>query len=91
MFVRRGSGCIIRWLIDHYWKLVFSVIINFTMVNLILYVAPKISLYAGVISLGFGDSLAAIVGSTWGRFKWPGELVYTCSSCSTGFQSSAHH
>ncbi|XP_065913777.1 dolichol kinase-like isoform X2 [Dysidea avara] len=34
--------------------------------------APKISLYAGVISLGFGDSLAAIVGSTWGKFKWPG-------------------
>ena len=31
------------------------------------------SLYAGVLALGVGDSLAALVGSKWGTRVWPGK------------------
>ncbi|GMR41855.1 hypothetical protein PMAYCL1PPCAC_12050 [Pristionchus mayeri] len=34
-------------------------------------VAPPIQLFAGVISVGVGDSMAALVGSTLGRNRWP--------------------
>lgn len=36
--------------------------------------ASKISLYAGVLALGVGDSLAAIVGTKWGAHTWPGKV-----------------
>lgn len=39
--------------------------------------APKISLYAGVLALGVGDSLAAIVGTKWGAHTWPGKVSLT--------------
>ena len=28
--------------------------------------------FAGIISVGVGDAMAAIVGSSLGRFRWPG-------------------
>jgi len=43
---------------------------------LFVLIAPKISLYAGVLALGIGDSLAAIVGTKWGTHMWPGKLLY---------------
>ncbi|CAO4369695.1 unnamed protein product [Caenorhabditis nigoni] len=33
---------------------------------------PKLAHFAGVAAVGVGDSMAAIVGSTWGRTKWTG-------------------
>ena len=42
--------------------------------NMMCFIAPKISLYAGVLALGVGDSLAAIVGTKWGTHTWPGKL-----------------
>ena len=32
----------------------------------------KLSLYSGVISLGVGDSMAAVAGSLFGKLQWPG-------------------
>jgi len=37
------------------------------------FLAPKcIALYAGVISLGVGDTVAAVVGSMIGKHHWRG-------------------
>ncbi|EGT36204.1 hypothetical protein CAEBREN_14053 [Caenorhabditis brenneri] len=33
---------------------------------------PTLSLFAGVAAVGVGDSMAAIVGSKWGKTKWTG-------------------
>ena len=36
-------------------------------------------MYAGVLSLGVGDSIAAVSGTLIGRNKWPGMLNnYLC-------------
>lgn len=34
--------------------------------------AAKLSMYAGVLALGIGDSMAAVAGKLMGRFRWPG-------------------
>ena len=33
------------------------------------------SMYAGTLSLGVGDSIAAVSGTLIGRNKWPGIIV----------------
>lgn len=33
----------------------------------------KLSMFAGVLSLGVGDSVAAVSGTLIGRHKWPGK------------------
>lgn len=35
-------------------------------------VVAKLSMYSGVLSLGVGDSIAAVSGTLIGRIKWPG-------------------
>eukprot|EP00731_Ephydatia_muelleri_P025952 Em0018g52a len=34
--------------------------------------ASKLALYAGVVSLGVGDSIASVAGKLMGKHKWPG-------------------
>uniref|UniRef100_A0A1I7SXH7 dolichol kinase n=1 Tax=Caenorhabditis tropicalis TaxID=1561998 RepID=A0A1I7SXH7_9PELO len=34
--------------------------------------SPKLSHFAGVAAVGVGDSMAAIIGSKWGKTKWNG-------------------
>ncbi|SCU94968.1 LADA_0G12596g1_1 [Lachancea dasiensis] len=67
-------------------------------IYLIIGVATPILLndsLVGVISLGVGDSLASIVGSRWGRSRWPGTnktiegtlaFISATSICSLGFK-----
>ena len=33
----------------------------------------KLTLYSGVLSLGVGDSIAALFGKLFGKTRWPGE------------------
>ena len=40
-------------------------------IHLLISVA-KLSMYSGTLSLGIGDSVAAIVGNLYGKVKWPG-------------------
>lgn len=35
----------------------------------------KLSLYSGVLSVGVGDSIAALAGSLMGRTHWPGNVI----------------
>lgn len=40
-----------------------------------LLLVSKLSMYAGVLSLGVGDSIAAVSGTLVGRHKWPGKKI----------------
>ncbi len=44
-------------------------------------VVTKLSMYAGVLSLGIGDSIAAVSGTLIGRTKWPGTPEYINNCC----------
>jgi len=34
----------------------------------------KLALYSGILALGIGDTMASVVGKTFGRLRWPGSL-----------------
>lgn len=33
-----------------------------------------LALYSGILALGIGDTMASVVGKTFGRYRWPGSL-----------------
>ena len=42
----------------------------------LLRAVAKMSMYAGVLSLGIGDAIASIVGKLHGKHNWPGTWMY---------------
>ena len=49
-------------------------------------VGVALSLYSGVLSVGLGDMVAAVVGSRWGKHSWLGK----CLCLRLPFASSSH-